>query len=151
MIAASVPLSHTALLEATYDGAIPAALKRQAAERDAAAPLPASAPPAEAAIPAGPLFLAIGKRRWRVRSFEDASRKFLATLERAGGFGVAGGTLRVPTPTIVARGGRVVGYVARNGCVWAGRPRDWHEATPLLYDSRAPGASLDQRAAGIAP
>jgi hypothetical protein len=151
MIAASVPLSHTALLEATYDGAIPAALKRQAAERDAASPLPAIAPPAQAALPAGPLFLAIGKRRWRVRSFEDASRKFLATLERAGGFGVAGGDVRVPTPMIVASGGRVIGHVGHNGRVWAGRPRDWHEDTALLYDSRAPGAALDQRAAGIAP
>lgn len=96
-------------------------------------------------LPASIIYLTVGSRRWPVASAEDASRKFLAVVACAGT-----GASRTPTPLIIGSDGRLIGHISYNGRVWAGDPRAWDEQTAMLYDSRAPGASLDQISAARA-
>jgi hypothetical protein len=76
------------------------------------------------------MFLEIGRKRFQIASFEEASRLFCAARDKMGE-----GASRTPSPKIVDERGEVIGHVSYNGRVWAGATYVPH-ATPL-YDNRA--------------
>jgi hypothetical protein len=77
-----------------------------------------------------PMFLEIGRKRFQVASFEEASRMFCAARDKAGE-----GASRTPTPKIVDEAGIIIGHVSYNGRVWAGASYV-ADAQPL-YDNRS--------------
>ncbi len=81
--------------------------------------------------PAKLMFLQIGRRRYQVASFEEASRMFCVAREKSGF-----GSSKIPSPNIVDERGEVIAYVAYNGRVFAGTPKAWNVSTPLLFDNR---------------
>jgi len=76
------------------------------------------------------MFLQIGRRRYEVASFRDASEMFCAARDKSG-FGAS----QMPIVAVVTDSGRELARVSYNGRVWAAggyRP----DAVPL-YDNRA--------------
>lgn len=86
-------------------------------------------------LPVKSMFLQIGSRRYQVDSYRQASEMFCAVRDRMGE-----GASKTPSPHIVDESGAVIGYVAYNGRVFAGKSREWTSATPLLFDNRVEGA-----------
>ena len=78
------------------------------------------------------MFLEIGRRRFQIASFEEASRMFCTARDRMGE-----GASRSPSPKIVDERGDVIGHVSYNGRVWAGASYV-AGATPL-YDNCVQG------------
>jgi hypothetical protein len=79
--------------------------------------------------PAKAMFLQIGRKRFQIASFEQASLMFCAARDKAGE-----GASRTPSPKIVDERGEVIGFVSYNGRVWAGVSYV-PDAQPL-YDNR---------------
>jgi len=77
------------------------------------------------------MFLQVGRKRYQVESFKQASEMFCAVRDKAGE-----GSSRTPTTLIVDEQGRVVGHVTYNGRVWAGLPTEWQVGTRPIYDNR---------------
>lgn len=77
------------------------------------------------------IFVALGKKRIHVGSLEEASQQFMDKVSAAGT-----GASKAPTPLITDAKGNVRGHIADNGRIYAGRPENWTEATPLIYDNR---------------
>lgn len=75
------------------------------------------------------MFLQIGRRRFQVATFEEASRMFCTTRDKGGE-----GASRTPTPPIVDEFGNVIGYVSYNGRIWAGAT--YIAGTQPLYDNQ---------------
>ena len=73
------------------------------------------------------LFIEIGRRRYQVADFRQASEMFCAARDRAGE-----GASKTPWPNIVTADGRVVARVSYNGRVWP--PEEWHRDQVSLYD-----------------
>lgn len=65
--------------------------------------------------PTKTMFLQIGRKRFQIASFEEASRMFCAARDKMGE-----GASRTPSPKIVDERGEVIGHVSYNGRVWAG-------------------------------
>jgi hypothetical protein len=65
--------------------------------------------------PAKTMFLEIGRKRYQIASFEEASSMFCMARDRLGE-----GASKTPSPKIVDEYGAVIGYVSYNGRVWAG-------------------------------
>jgi hypothetical protein len=80
--------------------------------------------------PTKTMFLQIGRKRFQIASFEEASRMFCAARDKLGE-----GASRTPSPKIVDERGEVIGHVSYNGRVWAGETYV-PDAAPL-YDNRA--------------
>jgi len=78
------------------------------------------------------MFLQIGRRRYQVDSFQQASEMFCRARDKMGE-----GASKTPSPQIVDETGSVIGYVAYNGRVFAGEPQAWTASTALLFDNRA--------------
>jgi hypothetical protein len=66
-------------------------------------------------IPAKTMFLQIGKRRYQVASFENASQMFCKARD-ASGYGAS----KIKSPLIVDENGVPIARVSYNGRVWAG-------------------------------
>jgi hypothetical protein len=79
--------------------------------------------------PAKTMFLQIGRKRYQVATFEQASLMFCAARDKSGN-----GASRTPSPKIVDERGEVIGHVSYNGRVWSGATYV-PDATPL-YDNR---------------
>lgn len=75
------------------------------------------------------MFLEIGRRRFQIASFKEASRMFCAARDKAGE-----GASRTPTPLIVDERGSVIGHVSYNGRVWGGTT--YVVGAQPLYDNR---------------
>ena len=75
------------------------------------------------------MFLEIGRKRFQIASFEEASRMFCAARDKMGE-----GSSRTPSPKIVDERGDVIGHVSYNGRVWAGA--SYVAGTIPLYDNR---------------
>jgi hypothetical protein len=75
------------------------------------------------------MFLQIGRKRFQIATFEEASRMFCAARDEAGE-----GASRTPTPLIVDERGVVIGHVSYNGRVWAGA--NYFPDSRPLYDNR---------------
>lgn len=84
-----------------------------------------------AVLPKTELFLQVGRTRYQVQSFEQASKMFCAARDKSG-LGASG----IPFPLIVDQDGKTVGYVAYNGRVFAGSPQAWVPGTAILFDNR---------------
>jgi hypothetical protein len=82
-------------------------------------------------VPAKTMFLDIGQRRYQVASFEQASVMFCCARDKMGE-----GASKTPSPHITGEDGSVIGYIAYNGRVFAGKARAWTVETPLLFDNR---------------
>jgi len=80
--------------------------------------------------PTKTMFLEIGRKRFQIASFEEASRMFCAARDKMGE-----GASCTPCPIIIDERGEVVGHVSYNGRVWAGATYVAHAAP--LYDNRA--------------
>ena len=80
--------------------------------------------------PSKTMFLEIGRKRFQISSFEEASRLFCTARDKMGE-----GASRTPSPKIVDERGEVIGHVSYNGRVWAGATYV-SQATPQ-YDNRA--------------
>jgi hypothetical protein len=80
-------------------------------------------------IPTNLMFLQIGRRRYQVATFEQASLMFCAARDASGE-----GASTIPSPKIVDERGEVIGHVSYNGRVWAGASYV-PDAQPL-YDNR---------------
>jgi hypothetical protein len=80
--------------------------------------------------PTKTMFLQIGRKRFQIATFEQASRMFCAARDKAGN-----GASRTPSPKIVDEAGSVIGHVSYNGRVWAGT--DYVPNTVPLYDNGA--------------
>lgn len=83
------------------------------------------------------MFIQIGRRRYQVASFEQASQMYCAARDahdRATGWGAS----KTPTASIVDEHGKPVAFVSYNGRVWADDPRsrDWKPGATPLYDNR---------------
>jgi hypothetical protein len=79
--------------------------------------------------PAKTMFLQIGRKRFQVATFEQASRMFCVARDKSGE-----GASRTPTPKIVDERGDVIGHVSYNGRVWAGA--SYVPGAQPLYDNR---------------
>ena len=79
------------------------------------------------------MFLQIGRKRFQIASFEEASLMFCAARDQAGE-----GASRTPSPLIVDELGTVIGHVSYNGRVWSGAT--YVSSVKPLYDSRVRGA-----------
>jgi hypothetical protein len=75
------------------------------------------------------MFLEIGRKRFQIASYEEASRMFCAVRDKMGE-----GASRTPSPNIVDERGKVIAHVSYNGRVWAGATYA-PDAMPL-YDDR---------------
>lgn len=65
--------------------------------------------------PTKTMFLEIGRKRFQVASFEQASNMFCIARDRMGE-----GASKTPSPMIVDERGNVIGHVSYNGRVWTG-------------------------------
>ena len=65
--------------------------------------------------PAKSMFIELGRKRFQIASFEEASRMFCLAREKMGE-----GASRTPSPPIVDERGEVIAHVSYNGRVWAG-------------------------------
>jgi hypothetical protein len=79
--------------------------------------------------PTKTMFMEIGRKRFQIASFEEASRMFCRARDKAGE-----GASRTPSPMIVDEQGAVIGDVSYNGRVWAGA--SYVSGTQPLYDNR---------------
>lgn len=79
--------------------------------------------------PTKTMFLEIGRKRFQIASFEEASRMFCLARDKAGE-----GASRTPSPMIVDEQGAVIGHVSYNGRVWAGA--FYVSGKQPLYDDR---------------
>lgn len=75
------------------------------------------------------MFLELGRKRFQIASFEEASRMFCLAREKMGA-----GASRTPSPHIVDERGEVIAHVSYNGRVWAGA--SYVSGSPPLYDNR---------------
>lgn len=73
-----------------------------------------------------PMFLQIGRKRYEVTSFEQASAMFCTARDKSGL-----GASSIKPPLIVDGDGRTVGHVSYNGRVWPGA--SWHPGMVPLY------------------
>jgi hypothetical protein len=79
--------------------------------------------------PAKTMFLQVGRKRYAVATFEQASQMFCIARDKNGE-----GSSKTPSPLIVDDAGSVIAHVSYNGRVWPG-PSYVANATPL-YDNR---------------
>jgi hypothetical protein len=79
--------------------------------------------------PTKTMFLKVGRRRYPIATFAQASQMFCIARDKAGE-----GSSRTPSPLIVDDAGAVIGHVSYNGRVWPG-PTWTADCTPL-YDNR---------------
>jgi hypothetical protein len=79
-----------------------------------------------------PIFLQIGRKRFQVDTFKQASERFCIARDKSGN-----GASRTPSPLIVDEHGSVIGYVSYNGRVWPGTPQNWQPGATPLYDNTA--------------
>ena len=82
--------------------------------------------------PAKTMFLELGRKRFQIASFEEASRMFCLAREKMGE-----GASRTPAPQIVDERGEVIAHVSYNGRVWAGA--SYVSGSLPLYDNRVEG------------
>lgn len=82
-------------------------------------------------VPTKTMFLQVGRKRYQIASFQEASEKFCVVRD-ASGLGAS----KTPTPLIVGEQGETVGYVAYNGRIFPGTPGSWKPGTQPLYDNR---------------
>ena len=82
-------------------------------------------------IPQEVLFLQVGKRRYQISSFEEASTKVCIARDAS-----PHGASRFKSPLLVNESGRVVGHISYNGRVWAGLPQDWKAGQCPISDNR---------------
>ena len=75
------------------------------------------------------LWIESGGQRYPVDSLEDASTRFRQVVQAANI-----GATETPVPRITDDAGNLVGYVAYNGKVFAGRPEDWKSGQTPLYE-----------------
>jgi hypothetical protein len=80
-------------------------------------------------LPTRTMFLEIGRKRFHIVSFEEASRRFCMARDKMGE-----GASRTPTPLIVDEWGSVIGHVSYNGRIWAGAA--YVAGSQPLYDNR---------------
>jgi 2'-5' RNA ligase/GNAT superfamily N-acetyltransferase len=110
----------------------------------------ALARPEDVAAP-GELFVQLGRQRYAVDSFADASERFTAARQLSERSGGPRGS-EIPVPLLVNASGEVIGHISYNGRVWSGRPEDWTSDLTPLYDNRtAPPAEPPALPAGQAP
>ena len=81
--------------------------------------------------PTKTMFLQVGRKRYQVETFQQASEVFCAARDKSGN-----GASRTPSPLILDEHGGAIGYVSYNGRVWAGAPQAWLSGTQPLYDNR---------------
>lgn len=79
--------------------------------------------------PAKTMFLQVGRRRYSVATFEQASQMFCIARDTMGE-----GASKTPSPKIVDEAGAVIAHVSYNGRVWAGE--SWTQDATPLYDNR---------------
>jgi hypothetical protein len=84
-------------------------------------------------LPVKPIFIRIGRRRYQVADFKQASEMYSAARDRAL-FAGRGGASRIPPATIVDECGDFVASISYNGRVWASR--DFVSGDVPLYDNR---------------
>lgn len=87
-----------------------------------------------AMVPKQQLFLEVGKKRYGVADFKEASEKVVQVTEEGMRQGLGGSDFK--SPLIVDQSGNVIGYVAWNGRVFEGTPEHWTADTKLLFDNR---------------
>lgn len=78
--------------------------------------------------PAKIMFLQIGRKRYQVDSFKQASEMFCVARDKSGN-----GASRTPSPLIVDENGVAIGYVSYNGRVWLGAPQAWVPGAMPVY------------------
>jgi len=76
-----------------------------------------------------PMFLQIGKCRFQVASFAEASEKY-CTARDASGYGAS----KIPPVKIVTADGTEIARISYNGRVWA--PGEWKVGDAPIYDNR---------------
>lgn len=79
-------------------------------------------------VPAKMMFLQVGKRRYQVASFEQASLMFCAARDKANC-----GASKISAKNIVDEVGNPIAYVSYNGRVWDGAAKDWKPGAVPLY------------------
>jgi hypothetical protein len=82
--------------------------------------------------PTKTMFLELGRKRFQIASFEEASRMFCLAREKMGE-----GASRTPSPHIVDERGEVIAHVSYNGRVWTGA--SYVSGSLPLYDNRVEG------------
>ena len=80
-------------------------------------------------IPANTIFLEIGRTRFQIASYEEASVMFCAVRDQ-----MSEGASRTPSLKIVNERGEVIAHVSYNGRVWAGAT--YVPDAVSLYDNR---------------
>lgn len=76
-----------------------------------------------------PIFIQIGRKRYQVASYAEASRMFCKARDESGL-----GASQIATPHITDEHGNPIAYVAYNGRVFAGAAKNWKAGTPILFD-----------------
>lgn len=82
-------------------------------------------------VPAGAMFLEVGRIRYEVASLKHASEMFCKARDASGQ-----GASQIPAPLIVRESGEIIGYVAYNGRVFPGTPQQWQPGVQPLYENR---------------
>lgn len=82
------------------------------------------------------MFLQVGRMRFQVATFEQASLMFCAARDEADE-----GARRTPIPLIVDEQGTIIGHISYNGRVWSGPT--YASDAKLLYDNRVREAKMN--------
>ena len=69
-------------------------------------------------------------RDYPVGSLREASEKWVAFRDRT-----CAGASELPIAYVVDRTGKLIGYIAYNGRIFAGHPEQWRTETRILYDN----------------
>jgi hypothetical protein len=84
-------------------------------------------------IPAETIYVQIGKRRFQVSSFREASEMFCKARDQFS-FQTGCGASKTPEAAIVNDAGEAVARISYNGRVWP--IAEWHPDMLPLYDNR---------------
>ncbi len=83
------------------------------------------------------LFVWVGNKSYPVKSLEEASILYRGTVEQFERS--TGWNKEVPrsyrNPLIKDADGNIIGYIAYNGNIFAGTPKNWTPQTPRIYDA----------------
>ncbi len=79
------------------------------------------------------MFLQIGRTRYQVADFREASAQFATARDEAMRQGL--GPDDVPSVTVVNAGGKKIAKISWNGCVWP--PVKWQPNTKPFFDPRS--------------
>lgn len=81
--------------------------------------------------PVKTMFLQVGRKRYQVESFEQASEMCCTARDKWLQNGARGA--RPGSQLLLDEQGRVIGHVAYNGRVFPGTPQAWKSGTQALY------------------